>query len=48
MNVDNIVTWIIFDWIMNTDIYHHNKIMNIKFTMTIFQLKTFETERLEL
>ena len=27
--VKSIVTWIIFDQIMNNDINHHNEIMNI-------------------
>ena len=27
--VENIVAWIICDRIMNTDIYHHNEIVNI-------------------
>ena len=34
---------IIFDWIINTDIYHHNNIINIKFVMTILQIRTFKT-----
>ena len=29
---------------MNTDIYRHNKIMNVKFAMTIFQLRTCKTQ----
>ena len=33
--MENIVTWIILNQIMNIDIYRYNKIMDIKFAMTI-------------